>query len=508
MFNIKQWLMVLRHKPTSRASTHAISLTQPLSVFLLSTIFMGVTLVAGGAPKTPSEIGQYNIGFQKEILFDANHQLPNGNDRPLEIMTWYPTTDRSGAPTTYSLLGAKAEGVPNFPNNVFTNASVASGKHPLVVYSHGNTSFSWESYTLAETLASHGYIVTAVNHTLNTEMDIGVDFANMFGGSFSCPLEAYGQSPPPCVSPSSDACLFRPTDVSFMIDTFLARNGNANSPFHGSVREDRIAVAGWSFGGDIAFAMAAGNPGLGIPPDNRVKAIIPIEPDLEITRVRCGLTATDRMRVNIPVLNIAGSSKADNGSAVVGIMHQNELPNASPNYFIDLRNADLKPGTTPHNAHTNFCDWNIAGAIAGGLAQGIAPKDVLLGTFYPAGFVTDDPDAVIAAVIYKSELILGADILGTRRFCPELDTLVASGLYLELNPADTIPAQRVKQLSGKEATRLISHYSVSFLNVHLNHQSGYKKYLTPEYADENGLSAIVNCKDLGPSAPTAKKCAK
>src|SRR5690606_16328760 len=83
-------------------------------------------------------------------------------DRTLRVVLWYPTRDASGDSALYAgLLPAPG---------AFAGAAPVddAGPLPVVVFSHGNTSFAEQSYFLTEHLASHGFLVAAVDHTGNT----------------------------------------------------------------------------------------------------------------------------------------------------------------------------------------------------------------------------------------------------------------------------------------------------------------------------------------------------
>ncbi|RON45861.1 dienelactone hydrolase [Pseudomonas frederiksbergensis] len=152
------------------------------------------------------------IGFQSSTLPDPQ------NDRPLEMVVWYP----SATTVTPQLFG---------DNPVFVgalavpNAPPAAGEHPLVVLSHGNGG-SWINQTwLASALAHKGYIVAAVNHPGTTSRDR---------------------------SPQAAAQLWqRPADLSRAIDAVTAQ------PEHfGVVAKQRIAAVGHSLGGWTVLEIA------------------------------------------------------------------------------------------------------------------------------------------------------------------------------------------------------------------------------------------------------------
>ncbi len=106
----------------------------------------------------PAFAGDTPIGFRTLTLPDTQ------NDRPLELVVWYPSVS-TAAPQliadTPVFVGALA--VPNAPP--------APGAHPLVVFSHGFRGNWGNQSWLATALVRQGYIVAAVNHPGTTTRD-------------------------------------------------------------------------------------------------------------------------------------------------------------------------------------------------------------------------------------------------------------------------------------------------------------------------------------------------
>ncbi|RON49639.1 alpha/beta hydrolase family protein [Pseudomonas frederiksbergensis] len=152
------------------------------------------------------------IGFQSSTLPDPQ------NERPLEMVVWYPSTT-TATPQLFGdnpvFIGALA--VPNAPPT--------AGEHPLVVLSHGNGG-SWINQTwLASALAHKGYIVAAVNHPGTTSRDR---------------------------SPQAAAQLWqRPADLSRAIDAVTAQPEK-----FGTVAKRQIAAVGHSLGGWTVLEIA------------------------------------------------------------------------------------------------------------------------------------------------------------------------------------------------------------------------------------------------------------
>jgi predicted dienelactone hydrolase len=122
----------------------------------------------------------------------------------------------------------------NIPVDVYWSSS-ANIEKPVIVFSHGYGSVRSDLKYLAEHLASHGYVVAALEHS-------GSNFtANKGPGSLK-PQEF----------------LARPQDVSFVIDELAKINQTTDNPLQGKLATNNVMVVGYSFGGTTALALAGG----------------------------------------------------------------------------------------------------------------------------------------------------------------------------------------------------------------------------------------------------------
>lgn len=138
-----------------------------------------------------AQAGQYKVAVKTlEIVNPAQFDpgTKQNKDRPLKIELWYPTPDsKSSAKATYE--NQTRSGIPfSIQGDAFRDQEVlvaSNGeKYPLIVLSHGYTGYRSIMYYLGEHLASHGYIVAAIDHTDSTNVE--VDFKNApFSGFLS-----------------------------------------------------------------------------------------------------------------------------------------------------------------------------------------------------------------------------------------------------------------------------------------------------------------------------------
>jgi predicted dienelactone hydrolase len=273
---------------------------------------------AGAAPvgdppgRTPPEPeGPFGVGLTTFTAAD-----PARPGRVLTMDVWYPTEPQtsSGTPAALDLLVTSLE----LPG-VRRDADAASGERfPLVVFSHGSGGVRYQSWFLLQALASHGHVVVAPDHAGNTALDM------LQGTSDPFPVVAGN----------------RPLDVSFAIDRVLARSSDPTDPLAGTVDGSRIAVAGHSFGGFTALAVAGGYDGRA--PDERVDAIIPIAAASGL------LSDAELAAVDVPALLLAGESDETVPLDVAAERPWAEI-SSSPAWRVDVHRAG-------HNSFTNVCD--------------------------------------------------------------------------------------------------------------------------------------------------------
>ena len=103
--------------------------------------------------------GPHEVGIRTESLT----YRPNGidSDRTLRVVVWYPTAATTGDRGSYLGLGEA----------IFDAPILEDGEFPVLLYSHGTTSFAECAYDLMEYFASHGFVVASADHTGDTTAD-------------------------------------------------------------------------------------------------------------------------------------------------------------------------------------------------------------------------------------------------------------------------------------------------------------------------------------------------
>lgn len=112
------------------------------------------------------------------------------------------------------------------------------GLHPVMIYSHGFMSRRTGGSYLAEHLASHGYIVAAMDYPLSR---MGAP-----GGALIKDV------------------VNQPGDISFLLDQLLSWHQQQGHQFYGAIDSGRIAAVGLSLGG-LTSTLVAFHPQMGDP---------------------------------------------------------------------------------------------------------------------------------------------------------------------------------------------------------------------------------------------------
>ncbi|MCL2090235.1 MAG: hypothetical protein FWH11_03245 [Micrococcales bacterium] len=235
------------------------------------------TKTATTASVLPVPTGQYTVGTQYLHLVDddRDNAVITGSTAPREIMVQvlYPAEDDATVPYRSYARGSAELVVPPpydarltaVTTHAKENLALADdqSRYPVVLFSHG-LGVPMELYTSQyEDLASHGYVVVAVDHTYLAGVSL------LPGGSVELDEAAYAslEEKYPGLELAEMESQIMTDDAVFVIDALTELDdGTRDSGFAGRLDLDRLGITGHSLGGATAYELAL--------TDSRIKAAI------------------------------------------------------------------------------------------------------------------------------------------------------------------------------------------------------------------------------------------
>ena len=251
--------------------------------------------------------GGYHVGHT--IMSVAGHKGSVNENRPLDVLIWYPADPKSYKDAPPSIYKSRLKGVP-LPGpwaalswefaaeRARDNPSLKTRGHPypLIVVSHPSVGDPFSSSKFSERLASYGYIVAAPFHNGDTQDDVRIDFINT-RPERTANLACLDGLPGPCTDVLRKSMQDRALDVSAVID-------NVPFLFREHVDMDRIGFVGLSRGSASGLGVGGGSTdlsGWGILTDSRVRAL------LLLTAGGRANPMMNREVITIPTVQVSGT---------------------------------------------------------------------------------------------------------------------------------------------------------------------------------------------------------
>jgi predicted dienelactone hydrolase len=244
----------------------------------------------------------------------AGHKGSNDENRPLDVLVWYPADPKSYKNAPPSIYKSRLKGVP-LPGpwaalswefaaeRARDNPSLKTRGHPypLIVVSHPAGGDPFNSSKINERLASYGYIVAAPFHNGDTQDDVRTDFINTHPDRDpDRVLSCLDKLPGPCTDALRKSMQDRALDISAVIDNipFLFRE------HVDMIDMDRIGFVGLSRGAASGLGVGGGSTdlsGWGILADSRVRALF------LLTAGGRANPMMNRAAITIPTVQVSGT---------------------------------------------------------------------------------------------------------------------------------------------------------------------------------------------------------
>lgn len=269
------YLRLRAPRPDRRRGARTAALVLVLLACTGTAVPGGLAAWAVPVPAFPEPSGPHPVGAVTVQWEDPDREETWTDDpadhRTVVARVWYPAAPgTAGEPALY--LGrdaAEAEAVARglaagfgLPGFVLSDAAAAraravngappaAGPHPVVLFSPGLGGVRAQNTVWAEGLASHGYVVAALDHPYDSAVVVLDDGTRVRGA-----LEATGD-------PAEDERRarewedIRAADLDLALVRLLEEDGG---PLAGLADPDRVAVAGHSLGGAAALVAAADDP--------------------------------------------------------------------------------------------------------------------------------------------------------------------------------------------------------------------------------------------------------
>ncbi|MEU1074682.1 MULTISPECIES: hypothetical protein [unclassified Streptomyces] len=254
-------------------------LALPGSVACVALIATGpVAAWAFPVPVFPTPTGQFAVGTRVMQWTDPDRSetaTPEPDDRrTVVVQLWYPArkmpadsprarylgrTEQEARTVSHALArysglpGFLVDGVPRAHTHAVFDAPVAraDAKFPLVVFSPGLGGVRTQNTAWAEELASHGYVVAALDHPYDSAAVVLTD-----GRTINTRIATTGDDDEDDRR-AVETTRVRAADLSFVL-TQLGRmdRGEIDGPLTGHLDVGRAAVTGHSLGGGAALQAA------------------------------------------------------------------------------------------------------------------------------------------------------------------------------------------------------------------------------------------------------------
>ncbi len=217
------------------------------------------------APTGPYKVGTTILHMVDESRLEDAAPAPPGAKRELMVQIWYPTDAATGNLAPYrrrqeTTLKSAYQSI--LPTHSFLDAPVArtGAPYPVLLFNPGWTGRRTSNTFLTEELASHGYIVAAIDHTYNST-PVALPDGRVIQGLPNAKVGLYLDTNPEEVETILNKEADKQAlDDRFVLDQLTQMNAQQGSQWYGALDTANAGALGHSLGGAVSVETWATDP--------------------------------------------------------------------------------------------------------------------------------------------------------------------------------------------------------------------------------------------------------
>ena len=226
----------------------------------------------------PAPTGPYPVGTMILDLTDTGrheeHSSDPGEHRQLVAQLWYPATPSNAPLAAYQRWKEATRSAlytPFLQTNSRWNAPVAPGStsFPVLLFGHRWNGQRVQNTDLAEELASHGYVVVAIDHPYNSALVELGDGRVIKGTEVLEGPKGYAASAAEQIDYWNTTLDVWAQDDLFVLNQLAIRSSTPSDIFYHKLDTDHTGAFGHSFGGAVSLKLCGLDP--------RIKAAVNLD---------------------------------------------------------------------------------------------------------------------------------------------------------------------------------------------------------------------------------------
>ena len=245
--------------------SHTMKMRSALAVVLLCVMSFGLLLLVPMFV-LPKPTGPYPVGTRIIYLEDSSRIEDAGQHsglrRELMVQIWYPANPSNNHLAAYQRL-SETNLATSYRSALWTNSRVDApiaengGPFHVLLFNHGWGGRRTQDTFLTEDLASHGYVVAAIDHTYNAGRvalpgDRIIDNTTGYG-----PIDASKHTAIEIKNTWNKELRRWVDDEVFVLSALQNENADSKSFWYGRLNTDRAGALGHSFGGAAAIQVCS-----------------------------------------------------------------------------------------------------------------------------------------------------------------------------------------------------------------------------------------------------------